>query len=68
MPTFNVEIREVWVRTMQIENADNAYEALNVAKNCGGTEINFEYSHELDSNDWTTYEVSKEPKDDLLQK
>jgi hypothetical protein len=56
MAKYIVEVREVWVRSILVE-ADSPYEATDTVYFEDGEqeEINFEFSHFLDSSDWNTY-------------
>lgn len=52
MDSYLVEIREVWVQTIRVENCNNKEEAIKRASVRDGDEVNFEYSHDLDSDNW----------------
>lgn len=47
---YNVFVEEMWVRCVQVE-ADSFEEAIKIAGNGCGEELDFEYSHTLNS-DW----------------
>lgn len=68
MGNYIVDIPEVWTRSLDI-TADSEEEAIEKARNLvrNGTETsdsNFEYSHTMSSDNWTTtyYEVLELPR------
>lgn len=60
MKKFTVQVREVHIQPYEIEAKDEQ-EAIAIVQAGGGEIIEggFEYSHTLDSGDWTVEEVEK---------
>lgn len=57
MPKYTVLVREVHVSHMEIE-AENPEDAVDKVYNGDGNEVLCEYSHTLDSNEWTVDDAS----------
>jgi len=58
MARFIVGVREVWVRSIEVEAQDESKAKDVVREDCYGeeVEVDFEYSHILDSALWTVEE------------
>lgn len=67
MKNFIITRREVWTSGVLV-TANTQEEAIKIVEDCGGTELDglLEYSHTLDTDTWTTEEISEEEAEQLL--
>lgn len=59
MAKFVVGVKEVHIQLVEIDDVENAEEALEIVREGGGNTLDdsLDYSHTLDSDTWTINEV-----------